>query len=219
MKTVTIPQAINNEDALYAGKDLRHYFRIIFFNAQNIFHPYHNLRHMLHVFWMCYQACVFYEDTLKPRQIRNILIAALFHDYDHSGMSGNDDLNIARAIRGLEKHLLEEDKNSFAEISDIIRATEFPYVIPENELNLSQQIIRDADIVQVFSVAWIQQVILGLAKEWNKPTMDILKIQEGFLSKIKFSTTWAKELFPKEIIDEKIKESLEILAILNAESS
>ena len=36
---------------------------------------------MLHVTWLCYQAADFYRDRLTPRQIRNLLIAALFHDF------------------------------------------------------------------------------------------------------------------------------------------
>jgi hypothetical protein len=213
MKIETIPQAINNEAGLYEG-DLKYYFKVIFLNAQNRFHPYHNLRHMLHVFWMCYQACVHYSDSMSPEEKRILLIASLFHDFDHSGMSGNDDLNIARAIRGLEKYLLNEDQIYLDEIAKIIKATEFPYTIPTHQLSHCQKIIRDADIAQVFSVAWIQQVILGLAKEWGKPPLDVLQMQEGFLKGINFGTTWARELFPQEIIDGKIKENREIIAIL-----
>jgi hypothetical protein len=58
---------------------------------------------MLHVTWLCYQAAEFYRDRLTQRQIRNLLIAALFHDFDHPGHPhpGADDpdrINIGRSI-------------------------------------------------------------------------------------------------------------------------
>ena len=65
---------------------------------------------MLHVTWLCHQACEFYASELTNRQKRDLLIAALFHDFDHSGMMGEDDLNIARALRALDKHLSEDDR-------------------------------------------------------------------------------------------------------------
>src|SRR3989338_911352 len=95
-----IPQIIRNDDRLYEG-NLIHYLRALVKYARNLNHPYHNLRHMLHITWLCYQACIFYGGTLTPRQMRNLLIAALFHDFDHSGLLGNDDLNLEMAVRGL----------------------------------------------------------------------------------------------------------------------
>lgn len=212
-----IPQMIRNEDNLYDG-NLKKYFSIVFMNAQNLFNPYHNFRHMLHVSWLCYQACTYYKDKLSPRKMRNLLIAALFHDYDHCGMMGNDDLNIARAIRGMEKNLLPEDRLYDGEIVAIIRATEYPYVDAITKPSLSQQIIRDADMGQSLSVAWIQHVIFGLASEWNKKPIDVLRMELPFHRSLKFDTEWGRLTFPQDMIDEKIKEINELIDIL-AETS
>src|SRR5271168_1526660 len=59
---------------------------ILFYNSSNLNNPYHNFRHtLLHVLWLCEKACRYYQKTLAPRQMRNLLIAALFHDFDHPG--------------------------------------------------------------------------------------------------------------------------------------
>ncbi|MES2213718.1 MAG: hypothetical protein V4473_02700 [Patescibacteria group bacterium] len=209
----SLPGIIRNDGGLYRG-DLVEYFQIIFNRAQNLQHPYHNFRHMFHVMVMCYQACEYYRDLLMSWEMRNLLIAAMFHDFDHSGMMGDDDINIARAVRGLEKHILFEDRGELHNIRNMIKATEFPYAVPSEELILPYQIIRDADMSQSLSVAWIQQVVFGLAKEWNKSPLEVLQGQLGFTKQIKFHTAWGQESFPQNALNEKIHEIEELLALL-----
>jgi 3'5'-cyclic nucleotide phosphodiesterase len=209
----SIPQIIRNDENVYQG-NLIHYFRAVFNHARNLGYPYHNFRHIFHVFWLCYQACLFYKGELSPKEMRNLLIAAMFHDFDHSGLMGDDDINILRAIRGLKRHLLEEDKPSLPEIIELIQTTEYPYKRSSAELGLSAQIIRDADLSQSLSVAWVQQVIFGLATEWNRKPIDVLKMQGPFMMGLKFSTKWGHKMFPKSEIVEKVKEVGEFLELL-----
>jgi hypothetical protein len=79
-----LPKIIGNEENLYEG-NLIYYFRVLFFRANNLYNPYHNFRHMSHVLWLCYKSCQYYSHELPPRQMRTLLIAALFHDFDHTG--------------------------------------------------------------------------------------------------------------------------------------
>jgi hypothetical protein len=176
---------------------------------------------MTHVAWLCHEACKFYKDVLSLRDRRNLMIASIFHDYDHPGTAGNDDLNIERAIRGLRQHLLPVDVPNFEEIALLIRATEFPppNSIKSRELTLSEQIICDTDLSQALSVAWIQQVIFGLAGEWNKMPIEVLKMQGSFLGSLKFKTEWAKMFFTQAAIDEKMAEAKELLDILTTPSA
>lgn len=212
IKMKNLPEVISNTDNLYEG-NLEHYLRILFSHAQNLWFPYHNFRHMLHVTWLAYQGCEFYKDQLTSREMRNILIAALFHDFDHSGMMGNDDLNIERACRALRKHILLEDESHLEEISSFLKATEYP--TPANVwVCLESSILRDADLSQAFSTAWVQQVVFGLAAEWRQSPLQVLKMQHGFLSGLKLQTQWARELFPQEVIDAKIAEANALLKIL-----
>lgn len=209
----SIPMVIGNTEGLYQG-DLIKYFQVIFGCAQNLPHPYHNFRHMLHITWQCHNACEFHRDELSRSQMRALLIAAMFHDFDHSGMTGCDDLNIERAVRGVEKHLLPEDDPLKSDIIHLVRATEFPYKIPHSELDLSGLIIRDADMTQALSPVWMQEVLFGLAAEWKKQPLDILRSQEGFLKQLKFHTRWAQETFTKDVIEAKIVECRQLLSLL-----
>jgi hypothetical protein len=212
----TIPALVHNYEGLYQG-NLVHYFKVVFLHARNLDHPYHNFRHLFHMLWLCYNACGYYAAAMTPRQMRNLLIAALFHDFDHSGRAGNDDLNILIAIRGLRKYLAPEDEVSFEAICDIIRPTEYPYKVAADTLLLPAQILRDADVSQAFSTAWIQQVIFGLAKEWGLSPIKVIEMQEPFLANLTFTTEWAKGMFNHEVIAEKIAEAKALAELLNGE--
>ncbi len=210
----TLDQVITNEDGLYEG-NLVKYFQIIFNNAKNLNNPYHNFRHMMHVTWLCHRACHYYKDDLSQRQMRNLLIAALFHDFDHRGTAGPDILNINLAVQALEKYVLPDDLPYLEEIIFIISATEFPYKTVTG-LDLCSQIIRDADLSQALNPAWLQQVIFGLAQEWNKTPHEILKSQNAFHQNLNFYSEWGRNLWPKEEIEKKMDEVTNFLAILEA---
>ena len=210
----TLPQIVRNDEGLYEG-DLRHYFRAMFYSAQNVRHPYHNWRHMSHVMVMAYNACKHHRASLTKLQIRKILIGAKFHDFDHSGLIGHDDLNLARAVRGLTAHLLPEDRPYLDDIVWLMQSTEYPYKVSNGELPLSALILRDADMAQVFSMAWMQQVIFGFASEWRKDPIDILRSQIPFLNNVSFHTDWGRSEYPPEVIAEKIQEVNELLELLD----
>ena len=211
--TISLPAIINNDEKLYKG-NLIWYFRIIFYQAQNVLNPFHNFRHMFHVLCQCYDACKFYSAELTPEKIRVILIAAMFHDFDHCGMMGNDDLNIERSIRALNKHQDVVDTPILDDIISLIRVTEFPYKIPHESLDLSGLILRDADMTQALDKAWIQEVVFGLASEWRKTPAETLCLQKRFLQNLRFYTKWAQERFPQAEINAKVKEVLELLVLI-----
>ena len=213
----SIPDIIRNEEGVYEG-NLIHYFQILFNHAQNLERPYHNFRHMTHVLWLCHKASQFYMNELTQRQRRNLLIAAIFHDFDHSGMFGNDDLNIERAIRALRKYLDPIDTPHVSHIESLMRGTEYPYAIALENLDLAGKILRDADMGQTLSPAWIQQVVFGLAAEWGKKPIEILRLQEPFLRSMSFHTEWGQKMFPAAAIGQKIEEAQALLALLDTEA-
>lgn len=211
----TIPHLVLNLEDLYDG-NLVHYFKALFFKAQNLNKPYHNFRHMLHITWLCYEASQYYYGTISRPKIRALLIGGLGHDADHSGMLGQDDLNIQRSWRFIETNALPEDRPLLPSVKEYMWATEFPHKTPGEQLSLPAQILRDADMSQTLSVAWIQQVIFGLAAEWGKQPIEVLRMQTGFLSSLKFHTSWAQEKFPQSTIDAKIDEVKQLLEILDS---
>jgi len=210
---LTVAAIIRNDEVLYEG-NLVDYFRSIFFHAQNLRNPYHNFRHMLSVLCRCYEACVYYGEELSLRQRRNLLIAALFHDLDHSGQMGNDDLNIEKAVRALKKYIIFMDERWFVKIERLVRCTEYPYKIDSRDLDLMGQILRDADLAQALEMAWIQQVVFGLSQEWNKTPLEVLSRQARFHKDLVFVTEWGQQRFPQSLVDTKVSEAEEILALL-----
>jgi Quinolinate synthetase A protein/HD domain len=219
--TGDLPKIIGNEEHLYEG-DLTFYFRTLFFKSRNLHNPYHNFRHMLHVLWLCHKACRYYQSELIPRQMRNLLITALFHDFDHPGHPhpGEDDpdrINIQIAISGLRRYIMPIDRVFLPEIEALIEATQYPYKIGSEKLDLLGRIIRDADLAQALSPAWIQQVVIGLAQEWGVQPLEVLKGQASFLAGLSFHTPWARQLFPDEIIQAKTEEVEQLLRLLQTE--
>jgi hypothetical protein len=216
-----IPEIIGNTEGLYDG-DLTDYFQVLFFKARNLNNPYHNLRHTLHVLWLCYKACRYYERELTSRQMRILLITAFFHDFDHPGHphpgeKDPDRINISLAIAGLRRYIAPHDRAFLSEIETLIEVTEFPYKTGGEELDLLGKIIRDADLAQALSPVWLQQVVIGLAREWEVQPLEVLRAQASFLAALHFNTSWARRLFPKELIEVKIEEARKLLFFLEAE--
>lgn len=217
---------INNKEQYYNG-DLRHYFRALF-NSRAANNSYHNIRHSCTVFINTYnglresffklkeetQQYRWYQDSDFRDITRALLVASLLHDYNHSGRAGNDDLNIELSIRGFTKICLDEDKKISRYVEDYIRCTEFG---PNGHIHTAptefHRILRDADLTQICSDAWIRMVIFGLADEMNISPIEMLRMQEGFLSKVRFESAWGQRFIPK--IQEKIQESRELLKILD----
>jgi hypothetical protein len=178
---------------------------------------------MSHVLWLCYKACRYYSDKLPPRQMRILLIAALFHDFDHTGRpypgeNDPDGINIEIAIAGLRRYLAPEDNPLKPKIEALIDATHFPYKIDSEKLDLLGNIIRDADLAQALSPVWIQQVVIGLARESGVKPLAMLEAQSSFLATLRFNTRWAQQLFPQELIDAKIAEAEKLRRLLAAEA-
>ncbi len=212
---ITLPNIFKNKEKLYKG-DLGYYFKIIFTYAHNLNNPYHNLRHMLHVTWLCYDGCKYYHRQLTSKQMRNLLIAALFHDFDHSGkVIGHDNKEIERAIKGLRRYIQQRDENSLKEIIDLIKSTEFPHTLLAEDISLGARILRDADLIQGMSTAWLQQVIIGLGTESSINPVQMLKKQIPFYQKLNLTTAWAKRKIGSKKIKDKLQEIQDYLNLLS----
>jgi HD domain len=219
--TGDLPQIIANENNLYEG-NLISYFCVIFYNASNLKNPYHNFRHQLHVLWLCEKACQYYRNCLTPRQMRNLLIAALFHDFNHPGHPhpgepDPDQLNIDVAVAGLRRYIAADDRASLPDIEALIEATHYPYTTASEDLELRARILRDADMAQALSTAWIQQVVIGLAEERGSKPIEVLRAQASFLRALSFHTRWARHIFPQELIEAKIAEAEKLVRLLDTD--
>jgi hypothetical protein len=211
----SLPEIIRNDKNVYEG-DLRYYFQILWEYAKNLNHPYHNFRHILHVTYAVYRMCEHYVGLglITPLQARFALIAALFHDFDHTGKPGPDSVNTARAIAGLHRHVLDEDRPYLGKMDGMIRDMEFPHQLPSASLSLLHRMLRDADMVQALDPVWLQEVVFGLAKERDVPPFEVLRQQVDFLQKLEFHTGWAQKHYPRSMIENKIAEAQALIDIL-----
>jgi HD superfamily phosphodiesterase len=171
---------------------LEQYFKILLLENESNVAPYHNLWHTLTVFEN--SAMIAESEEINKEQIRIILIAAMFHDFNHSTGKLKDSENVKNAILKF-KAVSEEKEEDDNLIINIIKATEFPYVI-ENP-DIYQQIIRDADMLQSTKEDWIQMVIIGLKTEFNKDLKEHLNAQINFISNIKLYTKMGNNIWNK----------------------
>ncbi len=218
-KFIEIPHSlsdiINNSQNLYFGH-LREYFKILFRENRGNTNSYHGIRHILHVLTECYDALSFYKGKISSQEGRSLLIASIFHDFSHSGRSGNDDLNIELALRAFDKYCLESDRSIAHSVQKLITLTEFaPTGHVKQSTTELEKILRDADLSQICSTHWVRIILFGLSEESKTSPEDTLKTQESFLSNVQFESEWGKQKFGNAI-KEKIEEAKELVKILES---
>ena len=156
------------------------FFFVVENNSSN-YAPYHGIRHTLHVVKAAHD--IYWEKLNKECDLcdcdecawddfyatsEELVIAALFHDFNHSQGKLKDKQNVDNAIDSTENYLSYSSNFSYAKIkriTEIIRATEYPYS-EENNINVLSEIIRDADLSQSASDDFLFYV-MGLMEETN----------------------------------------------------
>ena len=153
---------MNNTLQIIKENNLEHDLEMLLnFNSGNS-NPYHNFSHSLSVMKNIYALGVLVG--LEDDKLRLMLIAGLYHDFNHSGGKFSDIENIKRALKAVDK-LSTETKENKLFIKSLIRCTEYPF--KEQELNKYQKIMRDADLMQWLEPNFIQHVLFGLNSELN----------------------------------------------------
>jgi hypothetical protein len=163
---------------------------------------YHNFYHTLCVMKNAYMIAG--SEELSDTDERILCVAALFHDFDHSQGKEKDNVNVQTAISKFLEYSQESQADN-DKIVEIIKATEYPYVIEDSELNKLQQIIRDADLLQICADNYLQMNILGLSKELNVPVDKFVSGTISFLKGLKFYTKYAKRKI-EEVFEDRIEE-------------
>lgn len=167
---------------------------------------YHNNKHILFVFQKSMELFDIYkkEYGLKSNDRINLGLAAIFHDFNHSGGKLKDNENIELSLKGLKEYLQEEDMmDRYEDITSIIEATEFPH--KDTDLDILQMIIRDADTMGGISDSWFQ-IITAIAGEYGKSMSEFIPVQIGFLDTLKFNTPYCNKLLDER--RDKIKKEL-----------
>ncbi len=171
---------------------------------------YHNNKHMIDVF---NNAMTLFDEYQKEYELTkndklHLGLAALFHDFNHSGGKLKDDENIEIALAELKKWLDATDNSKlYKAVKKIIIATEFPH--KDINTDILQKIIRDADTMGGITEDYIS-IVKSLAKEYGKTLGEFIPTQIKFLNTVKFNTDYCNELLAnnKERIIKELEQML-----------
>jgi len=164
--------------------------------------PYHNWYHALCMIEKCVEGANYHN--LPYRSVRHLAVAALFHDYAHTGGGKDDQYNIVLALRGLNNLANRSVGSTVAlginldEVEQIIRITQYPYI--DAPICIEQRIIRDADLMQSFRPTWKEMILDGLRKEMEIKLNKEISIEEmckgqiAFLKNVIPLTDWGKHV-------------------------
>jgi len=187
--------------------------------------PYHNFDHALDVMYYAYKA--FKYSSLHFNSRMPMLIAALFHDCNHSGgffRIGFDNCNTENARFALSQYMQTLDsffngqffdadrKKARKRIADCAIAAEFidalTYPHKPISVNTSPAVLclRDADLFQVCSTLFSS--VVGIKNESFKHMSweEFFQKEIEFLQQIEFKSAWGKD-----IAEPKKQETIEYL--------
>lgn len=157
--------------------------------------PYHNLYHTNCMVINCAEGAA--AMLLAHEDTRTLLLSAIFHDFGHSGGKQQDDQNIRVAIAGLMTYCASDKllEGCVHEAAEIIKATQYPYVAEAE--TLSQKIMQDADMMQMYMPGWEEQIFTGLRREIEVASgkeisrSDMIRMQIKFMEEVEWQTSWA----------------------------
>ncbi len=172
--------------------------------------PYHNDYHVFCMVWNCYLGAMYEQCSLA--ETRALILAALFHDFDHSGGRETDDLNVTRAelrfidavttTGKLRMQSGQRENLSGEEIAlarSAIQITKYPY--DRDPVTIVERIIRDADLMQPYEpdrellrrcYRGLQQEV-ELSKGMKFTDEQFASGMKAFLDSVVWHTSWATE--------------------------
>lgn len=168
---------------------------------------YHNTEHCFGVARICLDLGEI--NGLDENEMAGTVLGALFHDFDHTASNVPDAENIRHAIAGLNAYraTLPEPRGIgwanfdlvFQLAEDCIRVTEFPFV--HEPRAMTEQVIRDADLLYASSSLDVLEVMEGLREEMEFKTSTVIPMRlfaernRQFLDNAKFFTPAADAMF------------------------
>jgi len=167
-------------------------------NNKGTNNSYHNNGHLYNVFMDVIDMCKHYN--INGTKIISMGLAALFHDFDHNGTIGQDNINIDNSIKGFYKWYSTLNQNDIMYINTdlvekMIKTTEFP--TRPNPQTMEEMIMMDADMFSLYKENWVETVIIGLSKEFNVTIEKQIDNQIKFVNNLKFFTNYCNEYHDK----------------------
>ena len=177
------------------------YLKIVITESTSNNAPYHNFYHVMCKIKNTYEIAL--SEGFLLEHIRVLILIDLFHDFNHSMGLHNDEWNVNTACAAFTHYSKETDEVNKKVISGI-KATQYPYVIEDEDLTLEQKIIRDSDLLQQFENNYIQQVYFGLSQELKYSFEQMLHGYPVFIDNMKLYTNHAQNIH-----DERINSNIE----------
>ena len=166
--------------------------------------PYHSFNHSI---WVAYYADQAYRyerpDAVTPRAL---LLAALFHDFDHSGgFFISDGKNIMRATMGYANYVLDTFNAEMDIVESLIIETTYPHSKRDaylddkkesrntDEYRFMANCLRDADFMQNCNEALLSNFV-GIKEELfrSMPYAEYTAKTIEFLKSISYHTPYGK---------------------------
>lgn len=152
--------------------------------------PYHNLSHISYMTWLTFRFLTYTPNTVSDYELKHALVAAMFHDFNHSGGHESDAVNIERAIDGYHVALAELNIVGLddALVERLISVTEYPFI--REPVNIMEKSLRDADALYPACTQDPEVILTGLRLESEiKLGRSITRAEM-----IVFQETWLKNL-------------------------
>lgn len=125
-------------------------FVTYFFEHNKTTAEYHNNYHSVCVALNCYEGAI--HQKLPENETQTVVLAGIFHDFNHSGGVYSDEKNIARAIIGLwSAHIKIDDHYQHGVVNQamqVLGITKYPF--ERSPSTIMEMIIRDADLMQPY---------------------------------------------------------------------
>jgi hypothetical protein len=169
---------------------------------------YHSNYHAICVALNCYEGAQ--QQKLSDSETKCLVLAAIYHDFAHSGGTTDDVANVKRAISGLvlidlllKSELPDHNDLTIQELTQTIQIlgiTKYPY--EKDPVTIMEMIIRDADLMQPYEedpvILKNQYHGLHIEVERTYPTKFTSKEFangqiEWLNTHVKWYSSWAKE--------------------------
>ena len=179
-------------------KDLGTVIRWLLENNPSQALPYHNFNHSLYVAYYTYTAYHYERNARPPKEL---IIAALFHDFGHSGGLCTDDKNIEIAVEGFYRYYYWQrerykliTRSASKTVEALIRATEYPHK-ETPDLNSYIKCLRDADMMQNCNDTLLGNFV-GIKHEMFRgmPYPEYTEKTLEFLRGIRYETEYGKNV-------------------------
>lgn len=155
--------------------------------------PYHNRYHAECMMLNCHEGAK--VAALSSVQTKALLLAALFHDGNHSGGTAPEAENIAQALAMVDNAVTAGLVRAEValDVQRLIRATEWPHSAVA--LDEAERIIRDADLLSMSTPCWFEHVFVGLRQELSHrmgplTPLEFCDVSQHFVDQLVLHSQW-----------------------------